>query len=300
MKMGIDISTFQNKLNFKVAKEENVKFVIIRGGFTGSSNKSLNKDDRFEQHYKNAVANNLSVGVYYFSRATSYNEGKKEAEFLYNNCLKNKKFQYPIYIDVEDNYYQQKATKEQIDSAIKGFCEYIESKKGYVGVYCNLNWANNYMNYNELSKKYDFWLAYWGKEKPSRNKYGNYGVWQYGGETNYIRSNKIDNMVVDQNYSYKNYEEIMSKNNLNNFIEKDAINKDDNINDNDDIKDEDNINNDNDDIKDEDNINNDNDIKDEDNINNEDNINENKISFFTKLFKKIYNFIINLFKKNKK
>ena len=299
MKMGIDISTFQNKLNFKVAKEENVKFVIIRGGFTGSANKSLNKDDRFEQHYKNAVANNLSVGVYYFSRATSYNEGKKEAEFLYNNCLKNKKFQYPIYIDVEDNYYQQKATKEQIDSAIKGFCEYIESKKGYAGVYCNLNWANNYMNYNELSKKYDFWLAYWGKEKPSRNKYGNYGVWQYGGETNYIRSNKIDNMVVDQNFSYKNYEEIMDKNNLNNFIEKETINIDDSVNDKEEIKDEQDIN-DNDDIKDEDNINNDNDIKDEDNINNEDNINENKISFFTKLFKKIYNFIINLFKKNKK
>ena len=40
------------------------------------------------------------------------------------------------------------------------------------------------MNYKKLAEKFDFWLAYWGKTMPSRNTYGNYGIWQYGGESN--------------------------------------------------------------------------------------------------------------------
>lgn len=231
MIMGIDISTYQNGINLTNAKNEGVKFVIIRGGFTGYANKDMAKDDRFEEHYKNATDNDLDIGVYFFSRATTYNEGKKEAEFLYNNCLKGKTFNYPIYIDVEDTYYQQKVSKDKIDDAIKGFCDYIEGKNGYAGVYCNLNWANNHMNYDKLSKDYDFWLAYWGSEMPKRDKYGNYGVWQYGGETNLVRSNKIDNRVCDQNYSYKDYRKIMTDMKLNNFKENTNENIDNNIED---------------------------------------------------------------------
>jgi len=219
--LGIDISTFQNGINLSQAKKEGVKFVIIRGGFTGyGSAKGKAKDDRFEQHYKNAKDNNLNVGIYYFSRATSYEEGKNEAEFLYNNCLKGKTFEYPIFVDVEDTVYQQKAGKEKITEAIKGFCEYIENIGGYAGVYCNLNWADNYLNYNELSKKYDFWLAYWDTEKPDENKYPVYGIWQFGGETNEIRENKIAGKITDQNYSYKDYPSIMRYNKLNDFSKK--------------------------------------------------------------------------------
>ena len=98
---GIDISTFQNGINLDKAKDEGVSFAIIRGAFTGyGSAKGKAKDDRFEELYRNAKKSGLNVGAYYFSRATSYEEGKKEAEFLYNNCLKGKTFEYPIYMDV--------------------------------------------------------------------------------------------------------------------------------------------------------------------------------------------------------
>lgn len=222
MNFGIDISTYQNGIDLVKAKNEGVSFVIIRGGFTGTS-KGMAKDDRFEEHYKNARNANLNVGVYFYSRATSYDEGRKEAEFLYNNCLKDKVFEYPICIDIEDSYYQVKASKDDIDNAINGFCEYIESKGGYASIYCNLNWANNHMNYDKLAKKYDFWLAYWGTSKPSNSKYGNYGIWQYGGETNLIRSNKIASKVCDQNYSYKDYPNIMKNKTLNDFTEKKIV-----------------------------------------------------------------------------
>lgn len=216
MKMGIDISTYQNGLNLKDALKDGIEFVIIRGGFTGSD-KTFAMDNKFIDFYNQAKENNIPVGVYYYSRATNFEEGKNEAEFLYEKCLKNRNFEYPIYIDVEDRVFQEKASKEDIDSAIKGFCSFIESKGGYVGVYCNLDWADNHMNYKELSKTYDFWLADWNRNRPNIDKY-DYGMWQFGGSINLIRSDKIDNKICDQDYAYKDYPSIMKDSNLNNFI----------------------------------------------------------------------------------
>lgn len=211
---GIDISSYQKGINLSRAKGEGVAFAILRAGYTGYGNGvSKAKDNSFEAHYANAKANGLGVGAYWYSCATTYENGRAEAEFMYNNCLKGKSFEYPIYIDVEDGYYQAKAGKGAVTSAIKGFCEYLEAKGYYVGIYANTNWFNNYMNTNELSK-YDKWVASWGSSRPS-NPSG--GMWQFGGETNKIRTNKIAGLTCDQDYAYYDYPSIMKSKGLNGF-----------------------------------------------------------------------------------
>ena len=211
---GIDISSYQSDIDLKKVKDEGVNFVIIRAGYTGySDGVSKRVDDYFEKHYKNCKDNNLMVGAYWYSRATSYEQGKLEAEFMYNNCLKGKKFEYPIAIDVEDNYYQSKAGKDKVTEAIIGFCEYLESLNYYVCIYANSNWFKNYINTNKLNK-YDKWIANWGYKKPDKPICG---IWQFGGETNKIRSNKICGMVVDQDYAYYDYPSIMKNRKLNGY-----------------------------------------------------------------------------------
>lgn len=211
---GIDISSYQGDIDFKKVKDEGVNFVIIRAGYTGYSDGVSKKiDDYFEKHYKSAKENNLDVGAYWFSRATSYDQGKSEAEFMYNNCLKNKRFEYPIAMDVEDNYYQSKVSKDKITEAIKGFCDYLENKGYYVCIYANSNWFNNYIDTDKLSK-YDKWIASWGYNKPN---YPNCGIWQFGGETNRIRSNKIAGIIVDQDYAYYDYPSIIKDKKLNGY-----------------------------------------------------------------------------------
>ena len=211
-KFGIDISYFQKGIDLKQCKKECVEFVIIRASFTNSK-KSFQKDSTFETHYRNAKENKLEVGVYHYSKACSFEEGRQEAINLYNKCLINKEFEYPICIDVEDEC-QAKAGKDNVTMAIKGFCETLEELGYYVSVYANINYIKNYMNYEELNKLYDFWIAHWNENEPDVEKY-KYGIWQFGGETNKIRSNKIAGYICDQNYSYKNYKEIMQKNKLN-------------------------------------------------------------------------------------
>lgn len=211
---GIDISIYQKGINLTTAKNEGVKFAILRAGYTGYGNGvSKAKDTEFETHYKNAKNNGLGVGAYWFSRATTYENGKAEAKYMYENCLKGKQFEYPIYIDVEDTYYQSKAGKTAVTNAIKGFCEYLESKGYYVGIYANNNWFNNYIDTPKLTA-YDKWVANWGTTKPSTPEGG---LWQFGGETNRIRTNKIAGYVCDQNYAYKDYPSIMKNNGLNGF-----------------------------------------------------------------------------------
>lgn len=212
--LGIDLSVYQKGINLSKAKSEGVNFAILRAGYTGYSD-GINKakDTEFEIHYTNAKNNGLGVGAYWFSRATTYENGKTEAEYMYENCLKGKQFEYPIYIDVEDGYYQAKTSKTDIANAIKGFCEYLENKGYYVGIYANVDWFRNRIDTESLNK-YDKWVASWGVEKPI---YPDGGMWQFGGETNKIRTNKIANMVCDQNYSFKNYPNIIKNAGLNGF-----------------------------------------------------------------------------------
>lgn len=214
MKFGIDISEFQKNMSLEKAKKEGVEFAILRAGFTGYGNGfSKNKDDLFETFYKTCKSLGIPVGAYWYSCAITYNAGKSEAQFMYENCLKGKQFEYPIYIDVEDTHWQSIAGKTRVTEAIQGFCEYLESKGYYVGIYASSYWFSNHINTAEL-KMYDKWVASWGKNRPSEP---NGGLWQFGGETNVIRSNKIAGLICDQNYAYLDYPKIIKTKGLNGF-----------------------------------------------------------------------------------
>ena len=122
--------------------------------------------------------------------------------------MKGKQFEYPIYIDVEENRHQQ-IGKSRMAEAIKGFCEYLEGKGYYVGIYANSNYFNNFIDTAKLSM-YDKWLAVWTSNKPSF-KYGDYGLWQNSS------SGYISGMRVDTDYAYKDYPTIIKKAGLNGY-----------------------------------------------------------------------------------
>ena len=215
---GIDVSVYQKGISLSKAKNEGVKFAILRAGYTGYGNGvSKAKDTEFETHYKNAKANGLGVGAYWFSCANTYDKGVSEANWMYENCLKGKQFEYPIYIDVEEDgggrHYLSGAGKAAITAGIKGFCETLEKKGYYVGVYASSSWFKTYIDAS-IPSKYDCWVANWGTTNPSTPAHG---LWQFGGESNMIRTNKIAGYVCDQNYAYKDYPNIMKQYGLNGF-----------------------------------------------------------------------------------
>lgn len=215
---GIDLSSYQKGINLSQAKNEGVQFVILRAGYTGYGNGvSKAKDNNFETFYSQCKSLGIPVGAYWFSCANTYQKGVDEANWMYENCLKGKQFEYPIYLDVEEDagsrHYLSGAGKEAITAGIKGFCETMESKGYYTGVYASSSWFSTLIDAS-IPNRFDCWVANWSNSNPGSPAHG---LWQFGGETNRIRSNKIAGYTVDQNYAYKDYPSIIKSGKMNGF-----------------------------------------------------------------------------------
>lgn len=208
-KFGIDISVWQRGINLESAKNEGVEFVIIRAMYGNA------KDVEFDTFYEQAKKVGLDVGVYQWGRAVNVAQAREEAKLLIDKCLKGKSFEYPIYYDVEDKLMLNLGVDE-VTNIVKAWAEVLEEEGYFAGVYTNQNTFENEVNGRELEKLYTQWRAKWTTidNKP------NVPMWQFGGETNLIRSNKIAGYVCDQNYCYIDFPTIIKENSFNGFGER--------------------------------------------------------------------------------
>ena len=205
-KFGIDVSKWQGDFDFSKAKYEGVEFVILRGAYANS------KDTKFDTYYASCKAIGLPVGVYQYSMAQTPSQARKEAETLYNNVLKGRQFELPIYIDVEDKV-QLALGKSALTDIVKAWCEYLENKGYFVGIYASLWTFQGEVEDTELTK-YAHWVAQWSKKCTYTDECG---MWQFGGESNMIRSTQIAGQTVDQNYMYIDYPTLIKKAKLNGY-----------------------------------------------------------------------------------
>ena len=202
---GIDISLHQRGIDLAKAKAEGVKFVIIK------CSEANFVDPEFENNYKAAKAAGLPVGAYHYTHARTVAEAKTEAEFVINNALKGKQFEYPIFLDMENTAYS--VGKARNTENVKAFCDTLEAAGYWAGFYTYLSWYRNYLDAS-LAKRYSFWLAAYFSAKPNVE---GVQMWQFGGNTNLIRSNTIAGYVCDQNYCYVDYPTQIKAKGLNGF-----------------------------------------------------------------------------------
>lgn len=211
-RFGIDISKWQKGFDFDKAKSEGVEFIILRGAY------SFSGDSCFEDFYKTCKKKGIPVGVYHYSMAQTVQDAKNEARLMLS-ILKGKKLEYPIYLDVEDQT-QKQLGKDTLTAIIKTYCDTLQDAGYYVGIYSTYYYLRDYTHISKLTS-YDKWIAQWNTKCSCPI---NYGMWQFGGETNKIRSNKIAGVVCDQNYCYKDYPSIIRKSGLNGFSKSEGTN----------------------------------------------------------------------------
>lgn len=150
----VDISEFQQGINFSKMKNDGIKAVIIRAGY---GREASQKDSMFESHYRNAKSAGLKVGAYWYSYADSAGDAEKEAK-AFMAVAKDKSFDFPVYYDLEDSS-QVHLGKSTLTAIAERFCDTLKRNNYKVGVYANLNWFNNYLDYKKLKAKYSIWLA---------------------------------------------------------------------------------------------------------------------------------------------
>ena len=208
---GIDVSHHQGTIDWKKVKNDNIDFAIIRAGFRGyGETGSLNKDTKFDYNIKNAIANNIDVGIYFFSQAITVEEAIEEAKYTLE-LIKDYKITYPVIIDVE---YANEAHTGRADSISKelrtdiviAFCETIKNA-GYKPMFYTDKWfLSENLNVSKLTN-YEYWLAHYTgatRDNPflKLSDYkGKYSMWQYTakGKVDGIQNN------VDLNIAYKRY-----------------------------------------------------------------------------------------------
>ena len=168
---GIDVSKHNGNINWKNVKASGkVDFVILRAGYGKSVTQ---KDPKFDSYYLGAKSEDIPVGAYWYSYATTVAEAKQEAEVCIQ-CLRGKQFEYPIYFDLEE----QKAFatgKKNCSAMVRAFCDALEAAGYWVGLYISRSPLQTYIE-DDIKTRYALWVA----EYASKLNYsGEVGMWQY-------------------------------------------------------------------------------------------------------------------------
>lgn len=210
-KFGIDTSRWQGDFDFaKAKKEEGVEFAIIKAG---GGDDVLYKDSQFENSYKKCVECGLDKGAYFFGHAMTMEDAKKEAAYFIE-LLKGKKFEYPVFYDVEGDMLT--LDRKTLTNICLYVLQTVQDAGYWVGIYTSESQFNNEVIDEELTG-FSHWVAKYSASEPKLNSKAEVQMWQFGGETNLIRSNKINNQTVDQNYCYIDYPALIKAKGLNGY-----------------------------------------------------------------------------------
>lgn len=194
----IDISEWQGDFDLaKAKKEHNLYGVIIRIGGSYKSG-GFYDDDEFENNYKKAIAANLHVGAYFYSTAQNTVQAKKDAEYTIKKCA-GKKFDLPIYMDVEESY-QLTLGLSTLTEVIKTWLKTVDEGGLWGGIYMSRSPFQTAVYSDQLIDGWATWLAEWSDSLNGFSFGDEVGMWQFGGSINTQRSTKINGMDVDQNW----------------------------------------------------------------------------------------------------
>ena len=102
---GIDVSKWQQDIDWKKVKDAGIDFAIIRAGYRSiGTSGNLYEDTYFKKNIVEAAEAGIEhIGVYIFSQAITIEEAIEEADFIVN-LVKDYDINMPIVIDVEYGY----------------------------------------------------------------------------------------------------------------------------------------------------------------------------------------------------
>ena len=178
---GIDISKYNVVDDWKAVKASGKKFVFIRLGWINSDG-SISKDERFEEHYKNARAVGLDVGVYIYSYLNDSKYSRVAARNTVN-MLEGKMITYPVAFDFEEYKISAKLSKSANTDICYEFLSEVQRLGYFAMMYTYTSFVQSYLNIERL-KPFAMWIADYRDPSGTNCPYKDtWGIWQYKGNT---------------------------------------------------------------------------------------------------------------------
>ena len=199
--LGIDVSAWQEEIDWQKVAESGVKFAIIRVAHHNGYNNVIEEDKYFRQNIEGARAAGIKVGVYIFSQAITEKEARQEANYVMTRIAPYT-IDLPIVLDFEYEglkngsrgrlykaYEEDHALNTQKATDIcLAFCDQV-SENGYSPMVYASAWIfRDRLNTAQIEAVADIWLANYA-QKTSYT--GNFQYWQYSssGRVNGIKGN---------------------------------------------------------------------------------------------------------------
>lgn len=168
---GVDISAWQEKVNWKKIKNDGIDFAILRAGYGKKANQ---EDAYFATNFKNATAAGLPVGIYWYSYAKSVADVEKEAR-LCLQVLGSRTLDLPVFYDLEESSQLNKG-KAFCTQLVEHFCSIIAAAGHTPGLYMSRSPLLDYIE-QETRGRYALWVAEYGSKTCKYD--GDYLMWQY-------------------------------------------------------------------------------------------------------------------------
>ena len=155
---GIDVSRYQEKVDWEKVKEAGYEFVMIRAGYRGYGQAGNMREDEWAQrNYKGAKKAGLMVGAYFFSQATNEEEAREEALYFLE-ITKDWELDMPMVFDWE-LIEEGRAAKVDIDTLTRcamAFCQEISDVGRRTMIYVSPWFGNLHLDQLE---EYPQWVA---------------------------------------------------------------------------------------------------------------------------------------------
>ncbi len=180
--VGIDVSFYNENINWQAVKAQGIDFAIIRVGGRGWASGVLYGDTRTQDYLRGAHSAGVKVGVYFYSTAINPYEAVEEASVALST-IGGIPLDYPIFIDMEysgdypDGRADQLTASQRSEIAV-AFCETIRNSGYRPGVYASQNYFKSAINYGTISG-YTIWLASYTKDNKLPNFSNRYDIWQF-------------------------------------------------------------------------------------------------------------------------
>ena len=183
-RIGVDVSHWQQTIDWEQVKESGVDFAIIKLGGRGYETGALSLDRNAFANLDGAIAAGLEVGVYFFSQALTSTEAEEEAYFVVEQLQPYAEYiTMPVVYDWEHVNDPDARTTNMRDPDILtectvAFLQTVEAAGYRPMVYFNRMQSQYLLNLEELTN-YEFWLAAYTQRMDFPYKIK---MWQYTSE----------------------------------------------------------------------------------------------------------------------
>lgn len=184
--IGLDLSKWQEQVDFDKIKAQGVEFVMLKIGGQSEKSGKLELDPYFINNIEEALKRELKVGVYFYSHATSTDEARKQAGWVVKN-LKEYHLSLPIAFDWENwnQYTSYHLSFHTLNNIANTFFTTLETKNYQTMLYS----SKYYLDTVWYKEEYNIWLAHYTTDSKDKAEYN---MWQL---CNDGKIEGIDNLV---------------------------------------------------------------------------------------------------------